>query len=365
MEAFDRLTSWQPPAWLARLLGIGVSPSGTGNDTSTAGDATGSEGVGSKVRRGMGLGTAAAGQKAIDYFVSQGWTPQQAAGIAGNLQQESSFDPQSGVKEQSSHRGIAQWDASRRAGIEKQFGVSVDRMSYDQQLAAVQWELTHGEHRAAGDRLRQETTAGGSAVSVAHNFEIPVAGNDPDAAAKWAKEEAWRRQYAEQHFKAYPGAGQRNLDSNRLLADARPEVNRYGGLWDRPYPQAPRLSVQTGGITVPPLPDEHGFFKDTPTTLDRLRVALARPAARPEPVVAPELAPPAAIRPAAYAVPTAAQRWGSATVHHTEHHDNRSEMHVGPVTVHTQAKDAHGIARDMDAALRARNMAAQANRGLR
>ena len=65
------------------------------------------------------------------------------------------------------------------------------------------------------------------------------------------------------------------------------------------------------------------------------------------------------------AVPTAAQRWGNSTVNNTSHHDNSSVTTInGPINVHTQAKDAHGIAGDIKDALKARMMAGQANRGV-
>lgn len=344
--AFDALANWQPPAWIASLLGISsTAPTTPGT---SAGSDHGGGGIAGFLSRHIGQGVG--GQKALDYFVAQGWTPEQAAGIAGNLQQESGYDPQAGVKEQSAHRGIAQWDATRRADIEKQFGISVDQMSYDQQLQAVQWELTQGKHKAAGDKLRQETTAAGASSSVAHNYEIPVSNNDPDAAAKWAKEESWRRQYAEQQLRDYPGTGKRQLDHTGSFWDGLRNPPPELSVPPKPWVPSPLPSTMPG-VQIPALPSEHWGDKP-PMPAGSFEAMMAD--LRAKGLAAPQL------------LPTAANRWGGTTNNTTANHDNSSATTInGGVHIQTKATDAKGIARDMEGALRARNMAAQANRGLR
>lgn len=52
-------------------------------------------------------------QQAYDFFVNQGFTPAQAAGIVGNLVQESGVNPES-VQQNGPGRGIAQWSLGGR-----------------------------------------------------------------------------------------------------------------------------------------------------------------------------------------------------------------------------------------------------------
>ncbi len=109
--------------------------------------------------------------QAIDYFVSKGWTPEQAAGIVGNLQQESGFNPQAGAG--TAHQGLAQWSAERQRDIEQHFGKALLSMSNQEQLAAIQWELTQGKYKAAGDALRQAKSARDAAAVIDHQYESP------------------------------------------------------------------------------------------------------------------------------------------------------------------------------------------------
>ena len=113
---------------------------------------------------------AARSKQAIDYFTQQGWTAEQAAGIAGNLQQESSFDPRAA---NAGHVGIVQWDPTRAAAIERQFGKPVSAMSYQEQLAALQWEITQGPQAAAGRQLRLAQTTAQAARVVDEAVEKP------------------------------------------------------------------------------------------------------------------------------------------------------------------------------------------------
>ncbi len=328
--AFEALANWQPPAWMewikSQLAGAPGASAGSGGreDHSIAGF----------VASHLGTGTRA--QQAMDYFVAQGRTPEQAAGIVGSLQQESGLRSEAGVAENSAHQGLAQWNKERREAIEAHFGKKLASMDFGEQLQAVQYEMTQGMMKAAGEKLGRETTAAGASSSVVHNFEIPVASDDPDAAAKWAKEEAWRRQYAEAALKAYPGAGKRALDHTGSFWDGLrnppPELREPGKPWvppplpsTQPGVQIPTLKPGTGvwsGLPAQPANDEAAPEKPD---LDGLRRLLNGDAA--------------AIA-ANNAAPSAAQRWGNSTVNNTTaHHDNSSEMHVhGGIHVHTQSQ---------------------------
>jgi hypothetical protein len=139
---------------------------------------------------------SARSNEGIDYFKSKGWTPEQAAGLMGSFQQESSFNPQAGVG--TAHVGIAQWSATRQADIAAHFGKPVASMSYQEQLAAAQWELTEGKYKNVGDELRATKTGAQSSYVVTHGFEAP--GNyDKEDPLRAANTQARLDAYAQAH----------------------------------------------------------------------------------------------------------------------------------------------------------------------
>jgi len=115
----------------------------------------------------------------MDYFISQGWTKEQAAGIVASLHTETggTFNPQA-KGDAGKAFGVGQWHPDRQANFQKVFGFPIQQSTYEQQLAFVQWELTNTE-KAAGNRLRQQTTAMGAGGAVSQFYERPrdVAGN--------------------------------------------------------------------------------------------------------------------------------------------------------------------------------------------
>jgi LysM repeat protein len=108
---------------------------------------------------------------AMEYFLDQGWTPEQAAGLVANLQAESydRIDPAAfNAKEQA--YGIAQWRGPRKRDFEREMGRPIKGSSLDDQLKFVQWELNNTEKRA-GRRLKQATTAAEAAAIVDEFYE--------------------------------------------------------------------------------------------------------------------------------------------------------------------------------------------------
>jgi hypothetical protein len=108
---------------------------------------------------GVGMGGSGADREneAMQYFLAQGWTRAQAAGIVGNLAQESGLDPNIRNRAGDSNAfGIAQWTAGRRRALFAFAGTT--RPTFQQQLAFIQHELNTSEGGAAG-RLRRATTA--------------------------------------------------------------------------------------------------------------------------------------------------------------------------------------------------------------
>ncbi|WP_313596498.1 phage tail tip lysozyme [Psychrobacter sanguinis] len=117
--------------------------------------------------------------EAMQYFVSQGWTKQQAAGIVGNIQKESRFDPRAqGDKDKNGvyrAHGLAQWRDSRLADFRSVMGKSVQQASFEEQLAFIQYELTKGKEKSAGNRLKKATTADQAGAIVSEFYERPGA----------------------------------------------------------------------------------------------------------------------------------------------------------------------------------------------
>jgi len=121
--------------------------------------------------RGGGAAPGSRAQEAIEYFKSQGWSHEQAAGIAANLHAESKF--QTGARGDGGRAsGIAQWHPDRQRAIERQFGKPISQMSYQEQLAAVNWELNNTE-KGAGDKLRGTKTAREAGAAVSRYYERP------------------------------------------------------------------------------------------------------------------------------------------------------------------------------------------------
>lgn len=115
--------------------------------------------------------SAHAGQ-AMQFFMSQGWTKEQAAGIVGNLQAESGKNLDSNaVGDNGRAYGIAQWHADRQANFtnKAKFG-KIAGSSFEDQLKFVQWELTNTES-AAGKKLKSAKTPEEAAAIIDKLYE--------------------------------------------------------------------------------------------------------------------------------------------------------------------------------------------------
>lgn len=120
---------------------------------------------------------------AIDYFMSKGWTREQAIGIAANLLSESGMRTNA-VGDNGRAHGLAQWHPDRRVALEKFLGKPILSAGFQEQLSAVQYELTKGAEIAAGNRLRKTRTAGEAGAVVSRYYERPGV----DEAAKMREE---------------------------------------------------------------------------------------------------------------------------------------------------------------------------------
>ena len=145
----------------------GINPQGFGDDNPRfIFDAFGSYKNGGYINK---MSKGGESSKVISYLISQGLTKQQAAGIAGNLQQESSFRPN--AKGSLGHIGIAQWDKNDRWPKVKKYIESqgLEPFSLDGQLAGLVWEA---KKRKDWDKILKTKTPEESAQTWLKYFEI-------------------------------------------------------------------------------------------------------------------------------------------------------------------------------------------------
>ena len=108
-------------------------------------------------------------EQAMKFFISKGWTPEQSAGIVGNLVQESNLNPEAYNKRENA-QGIAQWRFERIKRFETMHGKSIRSASLQEQLEYVNWELNNTE-KTAGNELRKTTTAPQAAAVIDKLYE--------------------------------------------------------------------------------------------------------------------------------------------------------------------------------------------------
>ncbi len=124
------------------------------------------------------------------FFVDKGFSPEQAAGIAGNLMQESSLNPNAINKEgggQGAH-GIAQWRGDRWTGLQE-FAKSRGTSPYDlyTQLEYIMHELNTREKKAL-DLLKKSTTAEEAARNFSKAYERAGAGAHDEKRVAYANQ---------------------------------------------------------------------------------------------------------------------------------------------------------------------------------
>lgn len=127
-----------------------------------------SELTNNKLKRG---GAEAAGAT-IDFFKAKGWTEEQAMGITANLQQESAFKADAEGDKGAAY-GLAQWHKDRQADFAKFSGKDIRQSTGAEQLEFVNYELTKGNERPAGNKLRMAATPYEAASVVSTQYERP------------------------------------------------------------------------------------------------------------------------------------------------------------------------------------------------
>lgn len=180
-------------AALRALVGLG----GVAAGTSAAGAATGAAGVSLLARAGVPLtallyssslnsgedtellnnrlkkGGGDAVGAVVDYFTSKGWSREQAEGIAANIEAESGFKANAKGDGGQAY-GLAQWHPDRQAEFAKQYGKDIRNSTGAEQLEFINHELTRGNEKSAGNKLRAATSAYDAASIVSREYERPA-----------------------------------------------------------------------------------------------------------------------------------------------------------------------------------------------
>lgn len=116
--------------------------------------------------------------RARRFFVSRGWSDEQALGMVARLKKESYdwLDPAAESKPDEKGRtayGIAQWRGSRQKDFEKFTGRPLRGSSFDQQLEFMNYELTKGNERRAGEAIRAAKTVAEAEKATRDKYERP------------------------------------------------------------------------------------------------------------------------------------------------------------------------------------------------
>jgi len=108
--------------------------------------------------------------QALKYFMSQGWTREQAAGIVANMSRESGGNERAEGDSGKAY-GAFQWHPDRQANFKELYGKDIRNSTFEEQLAFKHYELTRGNEKAAGNMLRQATTPEG-AGSIVSQYDL-------------------------------------------------------------------------------------------------------------------------------------------------------------------------------------------------
>lgn len=174
--------------------------------------------------RGPPAGSSEHASQAMNYFVSQGWTKEQAAGIVGNLQQESTaqLNPNALARNDAGpgqdSLGIAQWNKGRLQNLQnfaKDRGTQYN--DFNTQLQFVQHELNSTE-RGAGALLRKARTPAEAAIAIDHSYERSSRQHTPQRIAN-----------AEHLAGMKPSAAQRLGSATRVAANSITSAGRNFG----------------------------------------------------------------------------------------------------------------------------------------
>ena len=122
-----------------------------------------------RLKKGGGEAVGAA----VDFFMQKGWTREQAEGLAANLEQESGFKADAEGDGGQAY-GLAQWHPDRQAEFDKKYGKDIRKSTGAEQLEFINHELTRGNEKSAGGKLKMADNAYDAAAIVSREYERPA-----------------------------------------------------------------------------------------------------------------------------------------------------------------------------------------------
>lgn len=173
-EGWSRWRQWQDDLWNA--LPPHVGRGGTApNGVPRTGPLFGPQNIHPGAFRPGASGSRV--QEAHDFFRYAGWSEAQTAGLLAYVGGESGFNPTAFNPAGGGQgaRGIGQWRGERIEAFRRLFGHDPLQGTYEEQLAFVQWELTHTETAAAA-RLRAAGSAAEAGAAVTRYYGRGEAG---------------------------------------------------------------------------------------------------------------------------------------------------------------------------------------------
>jgi hypothetical protein len=200
------------------IKALEMRASGKSNDEIAAALSNGSPGTGA---------SASDVNKIASFFERQGWTHEQAIGIAANIEAESKGNAQA-TGDNGAAYGLGQWHPDRQAQFAKLFGHDIRSSTMDEQLQFYQWELKNSQAKAGQD-LSGATNAGQAAAIVSSEFERPA-----DREGEMKRRAMLATQYASMvgpgaTAKA-SGAGQTTVETNIATINVNTQATDANGI---------------------------------------------------------------------------------------------------------------------------------------
>ena len=122
---------------------------------------------------GISAITGTGAEADVAKFMAMGWSKEQAAGLAANIQRESSGNEKA-VGDNGQAYGLGQWHKDRQANFAKWAGKDIKDSTRDEQLAFMNYELREGTEKKAGEKLAQATDAAAAGAVVSQHYERPA-----------------------------------------------------------------------------------------------------------------------------------------------------------------------------------------------
>lgn len=119
-------------------------------------------------------GSSGDAKTAMKILMDKGWTKEQAAGIAANLEAESSFNTKA-VGDNGKAVGVAQWHPDRQKRFEEVYGKPLSESTFEEQVGFVDWELKNTEKKA-GDKIKSAKSASEAAAFGEQYYERSALG---------------------------------------------------------------------------------------------------------------------------------------------------------------------------------------------